>query len=109
MQRQRVARGDLEHRRRGAVDVSPHHVFGGRGDFMTARHRFAPLMVGGGQMAMCRVRSSRLEDSVRPVSPTLPRDITTYASARLLAKSRHFSTSSSDSLPFNEARASRLA
>src|SRR5258708_32554158 len=104
MQRQRVARGDLEHRRRGAVDVSPHHVFGGRGDFMTARHRFAPLMGGGGQMAMCRVRSSRLEDSVRPVSTTLPRDSTTKASARVIPKSRYCSTSSREILPLKEAR-----
>src|SRR3984893_4275068 len=61
------------------------------------------------QMAMYRVRSSRVEDSVRPASATLPRDSTTKASARLIAKSRYCSTSSSEILPLKEASTSLMA
>src|SRR5260370_29295479 len=60
-------------------------------------------------MAMCRLKTSRLEDSVRPASTTLPRDSTTKASARLMAKSRYCSTSNSEILPLNEASTSRIA
>ena len=60
----------------------------------------------GSQMAMWRVRSSRLAVSMRPASATLPRDSTTKASARLIAKSRYCSTSSNEILPLNEASTS---
>src|SRR6266851_2110871 len=44
MQRDRVAGCDLEHGRRGTVDVAPNHIFGRRGNFVAARHGLAPLL-----------------------------------------------------------------
>src|SRR5258708_1787866 len=100
MQRDGVAGGDLEYRRRGAVEITPNHIFGRRRNLMAARHGLAPLLWSWLQMAIYRLSRSRLDDSMRPASATVPRDSTTNASARLTAKSRNCSTRSRGIFPF---------